>query len=691
MIFIAGRSVSLKLIIGSFILLLLVIGGGVAFFLSQQEQDIRQEAAASVACTKSGADIMLVIDISGSMLERTSSSDPTPRITRAKEAANIFADKVSVKNSQLPVNRKSRVGISTISSSLYDPQFKPEISKLVLPLTENLNQVKSSISALKSSSGNATCIECGIRFANTEISQHGRTGFKKVEILMTDGQATHKVGSKGGNISRSLAEPPATQAAVEGHAQNDIVYYVIGLGSNVNTTFLKNIAQQTGGKYYAAPTANDLDDIYREIEETLGKGTISGTVFNDINNNKTKDANENGLVGWTVNLKKADGSNVGSVQTNATGDYILESVCDGGYKVELTPQATWEITSPTNPNYHTITIQNGIPVNNINFGVNQAPTLTLTGDPLTISSGNSSTLTWTSTNTTSCTASNGWNGTKTTSGTQSTGTLSQTTTFTITCTGSSGVIEKSVTVIVNPLPTSTPSPTTPLPTLTPSATPISVPPTSTPTSIPITLTPTAVPTTPPTNTPAPTSTPIPEGVNIRFTALLHGIGSAGDNQNPASSLSNKTPLHPSRTAVVEAYDNNNQKVAEASGTLTYDAPSGKFQGIADFGTTLTPGNYLLRVKTPQYLRKSFPGITTLVGGDSGNNLPEVALIAGDVNGDNVLNILDYNLILGCYSDLAPAKSCTAEQKLITDINDDGVVNQHDYNLFLRELSIQTGD
>lgn len=66
-----------------------------------------------------------------------------------------------------------------------------------------------------------------------------------------------------------------------------------------------------------------------------------------------------------------------------------------------------------------------------------SPTLTLSASPTSITSGQSSTLTWSSTNSTSCTASGGWTGTKTTSGTQTVSPTSNTT-YTLTCTGVGG-------------------------------------------------------------------------------------------------------------------------------------------------------------------------------------------------------------------------------------------------------------
>jgi hypothetical protein len=63
-------------------------------------------------------------------------------------------------------------------------------------------------------------------------------------------------------------------------------------------------------------------------------------------------------------------------------------------------------------------------------------------------SGASSTITWSSTNATSCTASGAWSGTKVASGSQTTGTLSNSSTYTITCTGAGGSATASTAITV---------------------------------------------------------------------------------------------------------------------------------------------------------------------------------------------------------------------------------------------------
>jgi len=77
-----------------------------------------------------------------------------------------------------------------------------------------------------------------------------------------------------------------------------------------------------------------------------------------------------------------------------------------------------------------------------------APTVKLKAATASIASGDSTTLTWSSTNASSCTASGGWTGTEATSGTKTVAPTA-TTTYTIDCTGSGGKALASATVTVN--------------------------------------------------------------------------------------------------------------------------------------------------------------------------------------------------------------------------------------------------
>src|SRR5262249_34115455 len=66
-------------------------------------------------------------------------------------------------------------------------------------------------------------------------------------------------------------------------------------------------------------------------------GSVAGTVYNDTNGSATQDAGENGLSGWTVNLRK----------DNAAGDLVstTTSGADGSYtfSVPLSTSTTYRI------------------------------------------------------------------------------------------------------------------------------------------------------------------------------------------------------------------------------------------------------------------------------------------------------------------------------------------------------------
>jgi hypothetical protein len=79
---------------------------------------------------------------------------------------------------------------------------------------------------------------------------------------------------------------------------------------------------------------------------------------------------------------------------------------------------------------------------------NAIPTVNLAASPGTVQTGANTTLTWSSSNATSCTASGGWLGSRATSGSSTTGALNTTTIYALACTGAGGTANKTATVTV---------------------------------------------------------------------------------------------------------------------------------------------------------------------------------------------------------------------------------------------------
>lgn len=204
----------------------------------------------------------------------------------------------------------------------------------------------------------------------------------------------------------------------------------------------------------------------------------------------------------------------------------------------------------------------------------------------------------------------------------------------------------------------------------------------------------------PTITGAATSTPTPTTATghtmLALTLGLDGIGNATDNaarQDPQANhpeqASNQSPHHTQRNVAIQIFDANNNLVDTVNSTVNYDSTGTKlFKGTVDLGTTITNGNYTIKVKSPGYLNTRIPGIITLTHGQTYNSL-RVDLIAGNVNNDTAINVTDYNIIRGCQAQNSSV--CTAELSPLADLNDDGQINNFDSNLLIRELSGRSED
>ena len=561
-----------------------------------------------LTCGTSSTDAMLIMDRSGSMNDKAGSS--STKIASAQSAANSFID-------ILAAGTNDTAGLTSFSNT----------ATLDSALTSSFSTVKSKVNALSANGG--TCISCSINKANQEIAAHKRPGIKNVVILLTDGIANY-VDNNNREVNASTAEQAALSAATAGHNQNGTLYFTIGLGQDVNSPFLTKIAEDNGGQYYFSPTTDDLNAIYSQISEILAGGSVSGTVFNDANGNGVFDANEAPLPGWLLQLYPSGSQSPQAITTDSNGTYSITNLCDGNYTIQQVQQAGWKQTVPTNASSYPITITNGNAASDKDFGNknsarcsdnidNDGNGYTDSADATCHTDGNPNNPSSYDPN------KDGEHGANTCSDSKDN--------------NGNGLIDGADPVCHTDGNPNNPGSYDPgLPELAPTSTPA---PTATPTQ-------TGVPTPTPDNSTSAT---------LALNLFLHGIGSAGDNANPTgNSLSNKKPLHADRDATVWLYDTNNILVATGSGTVSYSSASGTFVGDILTSTSVHAGKYSVKVRTGTHLTRLLGGIQTLVDGQK-SQMPDAQMVAGDINGDNKLDILDYNMLLDCYSDLQPAKAC----------------------------------
>lgn len=212
-----------------------------------------------------GVDIVLCIDVSGSMLAQ----DFTPnRLEAAKEVAARFVE-----------NRPTdRIGLVIFSGESFTQ----------CPVTTDKDILKSQIYNVQSGMlEDGTAIGSGL--ATSVDRLRSSTSKSKVIILLTDGE------NNGGLIDPSTAKEIAKSLKVK--------VYTIGVGTegfapvpvqtsegivmqkeqvNIDEKLLTQIANETGGKYFRAKDNEGLKNIYSEIDK-LEKSKIEVTALHRYN------------------------------------------------------------------------------------------------------------------------------------------------------------------------------------------------------------------------------------------------------------------------------------------------------------------------------------------------------------------------------------------------------------------------
>ncbi len=194
-----------------------------------------------------GIDIVLVLDVSGSMNNQDDESDPRTRHEVAKKEAIRFIEK----------RDNDAIGLVLFANDA--------LSRI--PITMDKQLLKEVISELELGfiNPNGTLLFTGLLTAANRL-KHSKAK-SKIMILLTDGEPTD------GDMSPQLTMDIIKQLGIK--------VYTIGIGSDkpryvthplglipipgVNKEVLSYIAKETAGKFFLAKNPNDMRQIYDTI------------------------------------------------------------------------------------------------------------------------------------------------------------------------------------------------------------------------------------------------------------------------------------------------------------------------------------------------------------------------------------------------------------------------------------------
>lgn len=202
--------------------------------------------------------------------------------------------------------------------------------------------------------------------------------------------------------------------------------------------------------------------------------------------------------------------------------------------------------------------------------------------------------------------------------------------------------------------------------------------------------PTASPTAAPTPTAPPAGSTVLSFTNIALEGIGKDNGSLG-GPHPPTSIGNPRSLS---VDVLNSADNSTVTTI-SNGSLLYNSSTGTWTGTAAApAATLPAGNYIFKLKTSNYVKRTYSVVTSVTAGGPNTLSSQVTLYPGELHGDTSIGLQDINIWRSCsiYStDNGALCGQNSSYKGLSDLNQDGSVDQFDYNLLLREFRSNSTD
>ncbi len=198
-------------------------------------------------------DTILVFDRSGSM--DVGRRNPPEPLTSAKNAAIAYVEATELAD---------KVGIMSFATTATNP--------IDQRLTVDQERVKDVISTISIEKGSLQYTNLGdaLKGAFEELTGNRRTkDAKSVIVALTDGIANRPLDPLNPENTKYAEEYAVGQSKAINEA--GIELYVVGLGKDLNDALLRNSIATNPEHYFNAPTAEDLQTIYKNIAESICK------------------------------------------------------------------------------------------------------------------------------------------------------------------------------------------------------------------------------------------------------------------------------------------------------------------------------------------------------------------------------------------------------------------------------------
>lgn len=308
-------------------------------------------------------DIVLVLDVSGSMDDPINGSGPQYKIDVLKSAVNGFIDKVAEKspNSSIAVVKFAGDEKTETGNDKYTDYrgYTYNYSQTVIGLTAagtGAAALKDAVNALDPDG--STAADYGMNRAKSIIDSVKNNDHQKVVIMFTDGEPNHSngfrttVANNAIKASKSIKNAGATVYTIGCFSKTyedteNVPEYMNRVSSNyLDATTMRDGTKTSSDYYKTVSSAEDLNNIFKTISETIGSTPVeltSTSVLRDVISDSftlPEGYTDGDIKAYSVSCesstKNADGTYTYTWKTTPDADKYDVTVADDNKTINVT-------------------------------------------------------------------------------------------------------------------------------------------------------------------------------------------------------------------------------------------------------------------------------------------------------------------------------------------------------------------